>query len=221
MSPPSATARFGGRLWRGCSHLHYAGRSDYLPIVVRDLEKEQTVGRLIVEPAAFNLYVGTSAAFTVTAEYLDGRLEDVTAAADYRNPNPGVAAVSKGTITGKSAGRIDAAVSFQGKMGEPAVAQIPITVANRNPYARNEAELYSVQSGVQTEDCAEGGLNVGYIETGDWIMFRSVEFPAGASRFSARVASATSGGTIEIRLDSPNGTLAGALAVSGTGGWQN
>lgn len=199
----------------------YAGRSDHLYIVVQDLQKEQTVSRLIVEPAAFDLYVGTSAAFTVTAEYLDGRLEDVTSTAAYRNSNPGVASVSNGTITGKSAGQIDVTVSFQGKMGEPAEALIPITVANRNPYARNEAELYSLQSGVQTEACTEGGLNVGYIETGDWIMFKSVEFPAGASRFSARVASATGGGTIEIRLDSPNGTLAGSLAVSGTGGWQN
>jgi hypothetical protein len=34
------------------------------------------------------------------------------------------------------------------------------------------------------------------------------------------VASATSGGTIELRLDSATGTLVGSCAVSGTGGWQ-
>ena len=96
-----------------------------------------------------------------------------------------------------------------------------MTVANRNPYARNEAELFSSQSGVQTEDCSEGGLNVGYIEDGDWIMFRGVDFADGAAAFSARVASSTSGGTIEVRLGSPNGQLVGTLAVGNTGGWQN
>ena len=44
--------------------------------------------------------------------------------------------------------------------------------------------------------------------------------PAGAITFKARVASATSGGNIEIHLDSTNGTLVGTCAVTGTGGWQ-
>ncbi|MDI9420333.1 MAG: glycoside hydrolase family 43 protein [Bacillota bacterium] len=199
----------------------YGGLVDQLPIVVRNLEREFTVKKLFIDQTAFDLYVGTSATFTVTAEYLDGRMEDVTNTATYRNPNPGIAQVSKGTITARSAGEINVVISFQGKMGEPAVIELPIAVANRNPYVQNEAEFYSLQSGVQTEDCTEGGLNVGYIENGDWIMFKSVEFPQGAARFMARVASATSGGTIEIRLGNPNGTVVGLLTVGGTGGWQN
>ncbi|NLM60421.1 MAG: carbohydrate-binding protein, partial [Clostridium sp.] len=38
--------------------------------------------------------------------------------------------------------------------------------------------------------------------------------------FEARVASATSGGKIELRIDSPNGMLIGTCPVVGTGGWQ-
>jgi arabinoxylan arabinofuranohydrolase len=35
------------------------------------------------------------------------------------------------------------------------------------------------------------------------------------------VASGTKGGNIELRLESPSGTLVGTCAVSGTGGWQD
>ena len=49
---------------------------------------------------------------------------------------------------------------------------------------------------------------------------RSVDFGKSAKSFEARVASATSGGKIELRLDSPSGTLVGACSVTGTGGWQ-
>ncbi|HLP76568.1 MAG TPA: carbohydrate-binding protein, partial [Candidatus Paceibacterota bacterium] len=48
----------------------------------------------------------------------------------------------------------------------------------------------------------------------------NVDFGTGATNFQARVASATSGGNIELRLDSTNGTLVGTCVVPGTGGWQ-
>jgi len=201
--------------------ISYGGFTDQLHIVVSDLESELTVKQLILDPQDFELYVGTSANFTVTAEYLDGHTEDVTSTATYSNTNSAIAAVNKGTIQAKNAGTTELKISYKGKMGEAAIVTIPITVKNRNPYVRNEAELMNLQSGVQTEDCSEGGLNVGYIENGDWIMFKGVDFGLGASAFQARVASATNGGTIEIRLDSPNGQLVGTLNVSNTGGWQN
>jgi len=47
-----------------------------------------------------------------------------------------------------------------------------------------------------------------------------VNFGTGAASFEARVASATNGGNIEIRLDSPTGKLVGTCTVTGTGGWQ-
>jgi hypothetical protein len=83
-----------------------------------------------------------------------------------------------------------------------------------------EAEDYSSQSGVQTETCDEGGLNVGYIENGDYIAFSNIDFENGAESFQARVASATSGGNIEIRLDSSTGTIIGTCPVAATGDWQ-
>lgn len=84
-----------------------------------------------------------------------------------------------------------------------------------------EAEAFSSQSGTQTEASSEGGQNVGFIDNGDYISFNGVDFGAGATSLQARVASNASGGNIEVRLDSLNGTLAGTCAVPGTGGWQN
>ncbi|HWS34375.1 MAG TPA: glycoside hydrolase family 43 protein [Actinoplanes sp.] len=89
-----------------------------------------------------------------------------------------------------------------------------------NPYVRQEAETIAWSSGVETERASDGGMNVGFLENGDYIKVKGVAFGAGASSFSARVASAAAGGRIELRLGSPTGTLAGTCTVPGTGGWQ-
>jgi arabinoxylan arabinofuranohydrolase len=92
---------------------------------------------------------------------------------------------------------------------------------NVNPYVVNEAETMAQEYGINTEACTEGGRDVCNIENGDWIRVRGVDFGiTGAASFDARVASATSGGNIEIRLDSATGKLVGTCAISGTGGWQ-
>ncbi|MBO0883428.1 MAG: family 43 glycosylhydrolase, partial [Mycobacterium sp.] len=79
-------------------------------------------------------------------------------------------------------------------------------VGTLNPYVRQEAETIAWESGVETQASSEGGMNVGWIENGDWIKVKGVAFGAGATSFNARVASATGGGTIELHLDSLNGT---------------
>ena len=94
-------------------------------------------------------------------------------------------------------------------------------VGNLNPYVTTEAETISWESGIETEGSSEGGLDVANIENGDFIKVKGVNFGSGATSFDARVASATSGGNIELRLDdSSAGTLIGTCAVAGTGGWQ-
>ncbi|KAK4673969.1 hypothetical protein QC763_506730 [Podospora pseudopauciseta] len=93
-------------------------------------------------------------------------------------------------------------------------------VGNLNPYVRQEAETIAWESGVQTEPCSEGGMNVLSINNGDYIKVKGVAFGSGAKSFTARVSSATSGGKIEVRLNSTGGTLVGTCNVPGTGGWQ-
>jgi hypothetical protein len=58
------------------------------------------------------------------------------------------------------------------------------------------------------------------IDNGDFIEVKGVNFGTGAASFEARVASATDGGNIEIRIDDQTGELLGTCAVSGTGNWQ-
>lgn len=94
-------------------------------------------------------------------------------------------------------------------------------VGTLNPYVRQEAETIAWESGVETEPSSEGGMNVGFIENGDYVKVKGVAFGTGASSFTARVASGTSGGRIEVRLGSATGTLVGTCTVPGTGGWQN
>ncbi|RCX14849.1 glucuronoarabinoxylan endo-1,4-beta-xylanase [Anaerobacterium chartisolvens] len=105
--------------------------------------------------------------------------------------------------------------TFVGELGEVKPPE-PI-----DAYTRIEGESYDTQSGIQNGSCSEGGECVGYIENGDYTVYKRVDFGSGAKSFLARVASDTNGGNIEIRLDSINGTLVGTCAVPGTGGWQN
>jgi len=46
-------------------------------------------------------------------------------------------------------------------------------------------------------------------------------FGSGAKKFEASVASASPGGSIEIRLGGIDGALMGTYEVKNTGGWQN
>jgi arabinoxylan arabinofuranohydrolase len=96
----------------------------------------------------------------------------------------------------------------------------PPQIDTVNPYVQTEAETICWSSGLKTETCNEGGIDVCNIQNGSYIKVKGVNFGDGATSFEARVASATSGGNIELRLDSLTGTLIGTCAVQGTGGWQ-
>jgi arabinoxylan arabinofuranohydrolase len=96
----------------------------------------------------------------------------------------------------------------------------PAQIGTVDPFVRQEAELIAWSSGLKTEVCGEGGINVAYINNGDYIKVRGVNFGTGASSLTVRVASANSGGNIEVRLGSQTGTLVGTCRVPGTGAWQ-
>lgn len=94
-------------------------------------------------------------------------------------------------------------------------------VGTLDPYVRQEAETIAWGSGIETEPASGGGMNVGWIENGDYVKVKGVAFGTGATAFSARVASATSGGRIEVRLDGTGGPVVATCTVGGTGGWQS
>jgi peptidoglycan/xylan/chitin deacetylase (PgdA/CDA1 family) len=89
--------------------------------------------------------------------------------------------------------------------------------SQKSAFTRMEAENFDSMSSSTLENIGNG---VGYIESGDSIMFGNVNFGSGASSFTATVANGNSSpSNIEIRTGSASGTLAGTLSVRGTGDW--
>lgn len=92
------------------------------------------------------------------------------------------------------------------------------SVGNLNPFKRVEAETIAWSEGLKTEADPKTGVFVNKINNGDYIKVRSVDFGKGAKSFEASVASASTGGKIEIRTGSPTGELLGTCLVKPTGG---
>ncbi|QJD87038.1 ThuA domain-containing protein [Cohnella herbarum] len=86
-----------------------------------------------------------------------------------------------------------------------------------------QAEYYEDSSGgkLQTEDTSDvgAGRNLGFIENASWIAYKKMNL-ANITGIQARVSSAGSGGTIEMRTDSPTGKLLATLEIPVTGDWQ-
>lgn len=81
-----------------------------------------------------------------------------------------------------------------------------------------EAEDYAIMNGIQTENCSEGGQNIGYTDAGDWLVF-DADISAGNYTVSYRVASQNGGGQIQLE-QAGGGAVFGVTNVNVTGGWQ-
>ncbi len=82
-----------------------------------------------------------------------------------------------------------------------------------------EAENYDAQEGIQTEDCPDGTENIGYVENGDYIMFRKVDFEDGANSISLRASGNPC--TVEVYLDSLNSKPVASVPFEGTTGYSD
>ena len=90
-----------------------------------------------------------------------------------------------------------------------------------NPFERVEAETICWSEGIKTEKDESNSVCIGSIKKGSYIKVAGVDFGDGADKFTASVASAESGGNIELHLDSKTGPIVGNLKTGGTGGWHN
>ena len=99
----------------------------------------------------------------------------------------------------------------------------PIGPKTKREIVHMEGEEYSASSAhVGIDQCSEGGRLLGWINDGEWVVYRNVYFGEGGySTFEARVSSAETGGTITVRLDSHNGEVITSCGVFSTGGWNN
>lgn len=85
-----------------------------------------------------------------------------------------------------------------------------------------EAESYTYMSGVATETTTDagGGLDVGWIDAGDWMSYNVTIPTTGTYRVIYRVASPNSGTTLRLEKDA-GATQLGTVSIPNTGGWQN
>lgn len=86
-----------------------------------------------------------------------------------------------------------------------------------------QAENYSSMAGIITEPTTDtdAGLNVGAIDTGDWMAYNSIYFPtSGTYKVEYRVSSLSGGGRVSLDLNGGS-TVLGQLDIPSTGGWQN
>jgi len=142
----------------------------------------------------------------------------------WTSSNPLVATVDEnGVVTAVSSGKAEIIAKAVEDSDKQFQARCKVTVTGTIAPVDGiiEAEDYTNQSGINTEDCNEGGLDVAYIENGDYICFKNVDFKDGANSLGFRVGANNSGSTLEVRLGSADGKLIGTLNVDATGGWQN
>jgi beta-glucosidase len=89
---------------------------------------------------------------------------------------------------------------------------------------RIEAEDYSSMNGIQTEECSDvgGGLNVGYIETNDHMVYHLDINQAGGYTVSYRVAAQSDNRTFRMQiLEGESWNTLHTVSFNATGGWQN
>jgi len=101
----------------------------------------------------------------------------------------------------------------------PTPTPTPIIV-ERSAFARIEAESYNdiYSSSIQAIPTVDDGSGVGYIEAGNYLVYKKLNFGRGTTAFKAMVADELNV-NIELRLNSPDGTLIGKLPVSKTTDW--
>jgi hypothetical protein len=96
-------------------------------------------------------------------------------------------------------------------------------VGRLDPFVQNEATTICWSSGLKTKARGrnKAGVYLTDINNGDYIKVKGVDFgETGADSLTVSVASGGEGGTIDVRLNSPNGRAIATVAVSSTGGWE-
>ena len=86
-----------------------------------------------------------------------------------------------------------------------------------------QAENYSAMNGIQTETTTDidGGQNVGWTDTGDWMAYNAINFlTTGSYLIEYRVASNVTGAKLSADLNAGSIPL-GTVNVPNTNGWQN
>ncbi len=132
------------------------------------------------------------------------------------------AAVKNDKVTVSCSG--SAQVSADGGVLAPFADQIAYNLLDEqasvfNLPCRVEAEFYNSMSGIQTENTTDsgGGLNVGWIDAGDYMDYTIAVPSSGTYQVDMRIAAQSTAGQLQLKNGS---TVLKTIDVPVTGGWQ-
>jgi hypothetical protein len=171
------------------------------------------VSGISLSPATLAIVSGRSAQLNTTVVPSNASNRSVT----YSSSNTAVATVNaSGLVTGVAAG--SATITARTQDGNKTVTAA-VTV-NAPTALKIEAENYSAMSGIQTEPTGDigGGLNVGYVQNGDWVEYAVTVPTAGTYTLNLRVASLLSNTQMQIKSGA---AILGTVTVPNTGSWQS
>jgi uncharacterized protein YjdB len=170
-----------------------------------------------VSPTTASVEAGATTTLTATVLPSNATNKSVT----WSSSNTSVATVSSsGVVTGVAAGSATITVTTQDG-GLTATCAVTVTGESGVTIpARIQAEDWIAMSGVQTQTTSDegGGLNVGWIDQGDWMDYAINVPSAGTYAVDFRLASPNSGRQLQLRVGS---TTLATVTVPQTGGWQN
>lgn len=139
----------------------------------------------------------------------------------FSNPN-----ISNPSVTNLAAGTYIFRLTVTDNAGATGTDDITVQVNSntsapgKNIPGKMEAEDYDAMSGIQTENTTDagGGVNVGWIDDGDWMDYNVTVNNPGDYIVSFRVASFYGGSQLQLKK---NSTVLTTLDIPKTGDWQS
>ncbi|MCM1507275.1 MAG: carbohydrate-binding protein [Ruminococcus flavefaciens] len=92
-------------------------------------------------------------------------------------------------------------------------------VPAKSAFETIEAESYTSQDGIKTEDLSTGGQNIGFIENGDYAVYNKLDFGDGAKSFGGKISGNAC--AMELYLDNMNGSPVATVNFKGTSGFSD
>src|SRR5215203_1745173 len=127
------------------------------------------------------------------------------------------------TVTGLVQGSYTFRLTVTDNGGATASDDVAVLVnpSSTTGSSKIEAESFTAMSGVQTEftQDAGGGLNVGWIEQGDWMDYSVTVSSAGTYTVNLRVATPNPGAQLQIKRS--DGAVLSTVSLPNTWGWQS
>lgn len=171
----------------------------------------EKIGEAVTSPYSFS-WAGMSAGFhTLTARAVDSEGQSTTSAPVEIEVREGVAKRAPlGDVVVRLPGRVRA-VDFD-RGGQD--------VAYHDTTSSNQGNQFRTDEGVDIEVTSDtgGGFNVGWTESGEWLLYTVDVAEAGQYDLHLRVASINSGGHLHVEFE---GTSSTRMDVPNTGGWQS